>query len=133
MPSRTAPVPSSAKFLRYSDPRVRADAANTLARLKLKDGNDELRKLLLSDPDAIVRANAARVLGVTEDKRAYDDLLDRALKDPDARVRVSAIRALASLKDARATSAVLERGATLLATATSARERSLRRRGLPQK
>ena len=76
----------------------------------------------LSDPDAVVRANAARVLGVTEDKKAYDDLLDRALKDRDARVRVSAIRALATLKDARATSALLERGATLLATATSARE-----------
>ena len=96
----------------------------------MKDGNDELRKLLLGDPDAIVRANAARVLGVTEDKRAYDDLLDRALKDPDARVRVSAIRALASLKDARATSAVLERGATLLATATSAREKKSASAGL---
>jgi len=115
--------PIVARFLGYSDPRVRADAANTLARLKLKDGNDELRKLLIGDPDAIVRANAARVLGVTDDKRAYDDLLDRALRDRDARVRVSAIRALASLKDARATSALLERGATLLATATSARKK----------
>jgi len=116
--------PIVARFLGYSDPRVRADAANTLARLKLKDGNDELRKLLIGDPDAIVRANAARVLGVTDDKRAYDDLLDRALRDRDARVRVSAIRALASLKDARATSALLERGATLLATATSARKKA---------
>lgn len=116
--------PIVARFLRYSDPRVRSDAANTLARLKLNDGNDQLRKLLLSDPDAVVRANAARVLGATEDKRAYDDLLDRALKDGDARVRVSAIRALATLKDARATSALLERGTTLLATATSARKKS---------
>ena len=122
--------PVVAKFLRYSDPRVRADAANTLARLKLNNGNDELRKLLLSDPDAIVRANAARVMGVTEDKRAYDDLLDRALSDRDARVRVSAIRALATLKDARATSALLERGATLLATATSARKRESAPAGL---
>jgi cyclophilin family peptidyl-prolyl cis-trans isomerase/HEAT repeat protein len=116
--------PIVARFLRYSDPRFRADAANTLARLKLKDGNDELQKLLLNDPDAVVRANAARVLGATEEKRAYDDLLDRALKDQDARVRVSAIRALATLKDARATSALLERGATLLATANSARKKS---------
>ena len=115
--------PVVAKFLHYSDPRVRADAANTLARLKLNDGNDELQQLLLSDPDAIVRANAARVLGATEEKKAYDNLLDRALKDRDARVRVSAIRALASLKEARATSALLERGATLLATATSARKK----------
>lgn len=116
--------PIVAKFLRYSDPRVRADAANTLARLKLNDGNAALRKLLLSDPEAIMRANAARVLGVTEDKSSYDDLLDRGLNDQDARVRVSAIRALASLKDARAASALLERGATLLASATPARKKS---------
>jgi len=122
--------PVVAKFLRYSDPRVRADAANTLARLKLNNGNDELRQLLLSDPEAIVRANAARVLGATEDKRAYDDLLDRALRDRDARVRVSAIRALASLKDARATSALLERGATLLATATPATKKKSAPAGL---
>jgi cyclophilin family peptidyl-prolyl cis-trans isomerase/HEAT repeat protein len=116
--------PVVARFLRYYDPRVRADAANTLARLKLKDGNDELRKLLMSDPDAVVRANAARVLGATEDKSAYDDLLDRALKDQDARVRVSAIRALATLKDARVTSALLNRGMSLLATANSVRKKS---------
>ncbi len=122
--------PVVAKFLRYSDPRVRADAANTLSRLKLNNGNDELRKLLLSDPDAIVRANTARVLGATEDKRAYDDLLDRALRDRDVRVRVSAIRALATLKDARATSALLERGATLLVTATPARKKESAPAGL---
>jgi len=116
--------PVVTEFLHYSDPRIRADAANTLARLKLKDGNDELRKLLLSDPDAVVRANAARVLGTTEDQSAYNGLLDRALKDQDARVRVSAIKALATLKDARATSPLLERGITLLATATSARKKS---------
>lgn len=116
--------PIVAKFLHYSNPRIRGDAANTLARLKLKDGNDELRKLLVNDPDAVVRANAARVLGATEDKKGYEGLLDRSLKDGDARVRVSAIRALATLKDARATSALLERGATLLATATSARKKA---------
>lgn len=91
-----------AEFLSYSDPRVRSDAGNSLARLRAKDGNEELRKLLTSDPDASVRANAARVLGATEDKAAFDGLLDRALKDPDSRVRVSAIRSLAALKDARA-------------------------------
>jgi len=87
-----------AGFLTYSDPHIRADAANTLARLKLKDGNDQLRKLLVSDPDPVVRANAARVLGATEDKASFDALLDRALKDKDSRVRVSAIRALGNLK-----------------------------------
>jgi len=90
------------EFLGYSDPRIRADALNTLSRLRWKDGNDHARKLLIADPDPIVRANAARVLGAAEDKTAFDALLDRALKDPDLRVRVSAIRALGSLKDARA-------------------------------
>jgi cyclophilin family peptidyl-prolyl cis-trans isomerase/HEAT repeat protein len=107
--------PTVAEFLHYSDPRIRADAANTLARLKLKDGNDQLRRLLTTDPDPIVRANAARVLGATEDKASFEALLDRALKDKDSRVRVSAIRALASLKDVRATVPLLQRGTTLLA------------------
>ena len=88
-----------AEFLSYSEPRIRSDAGNTLARLRAKDGNEELRKLLTNDPDANVRANAARVLGATEDKAASEALIDRALKDPDSRVRVSAIRALAGLKD----------------------------------
>jgi cyclophilin family peptidyl-prolyl cis-trans isomerase len=96
-----------AEFLHYSEPRIRADAANTLARLKLKDGNGELRKLLPSDSDPIVRANAARALGATEDKPAFDVLLDRASKDKDSRVRVSAIRALAALKDTRAVKPLL--------------------------
>lgn len=99
-PANAAPVIS--EFLTYSDPRIRADAANALARLKLKDGNEQLRKLLVSDPDPIVRANAARGLGATEDKASSDSLIDRASRDKDSRVRVSAIRALASLKEARA-------------------------------
>lgn len=104
-PANAGPV--VAEFLHYSDPRIRADAANTLARLKLKDGNDQLRKLLTTDPDPIVRAKAAQVLGATEDKEAFDGLLDRALKDQDSRVRVSAIRALGALKDGRAAKPLL--------------------------
>lgn len=98
-----------AQFLPYRDPRVRADATNALARLRAKDGNEQLRKLLATDPDPIVRANAARVLGATEDKAAFEALLGRALKDGDSRVRVSAIRALAGLKDSRAANPVLKR------------------------
>lgn len=112
--------PTVAEFLHYADSRIRADAANTLARLKLNDGNEQVRKLLTSEPDPIVRANAARVLGATEDKASFDGLLDRALDDKDSRVRVSAIRALASLKDERATSPLLARGSKLLLAATSA-------------
>ena len=103
-----------ARFLGYSNPHLRADAANTLARLKLNDGNAQLRKLLIEDPDPIVRANAARVLGATEDKVAFDVLVNHALNDRDRRVRVSVIRALANLKDSRAVSPLRKRGDLLL-------------------
>ncbi len=109
-----------AEFLNYSDPRIRSDAANALARLRLKDGNAHLRKLIKSDPDANVRANAARVLGATEDKEAFDGLLDRAVNDSDSRVRVSAIRALATLKDERATGPMIARGSALVESARGA-------------
>jgi cyclophilin family peptidyl-prolyl cis-trans isomerase/HEAT repeat protein len=103
-----------AEFLDYSDPRIVADALNTLARLRLKDGNDKARELLVKHSDPIVRANAARMLGAAEDKQAFEALLDRALHDSDERVVVSAIRALGSLKDARATQPLIERGNYLL-------------------
>src|SRR2546423_12366056 len=109
-----------AKVLDYADPRIVADALNTLARLRLKDGNDEARELLVKHADPIVRANAARVLGVTEDKQAFDALLDRALHDSDLRVRVSAIRALGSLKDALAVNSLTTRGWSLLKTRNEA-------------
>lgn len=102
-----------ARFLGYSNNRIRGDAANTLARLKLGDGNMKLRALVISDPDPVVRANAARVLGVTEDQAAIDLLLDRALKDVDARVRISAVRSLISLKEPRVAAALLQRGEEL--------------------
>ena len=102
-----------AQCLDHSDSRVVADALNTLARLRLKEGNDKARGLLKHN-DPIVRANAARVLGVTEDKQAFDALLDRALHDSDERVVVSSIRALGSLKDPRAAEKLLERGKYVL-------------------
>ncbi len=105
--------PLLAEFLDLPDPRIRADAANALSRLKLKDGNEQLRKLLISDPDPIVRANAARVLGATEDKTSFGQLLDRAVNDKELRVRVSAIRALTTLKDVRAVDSLLRRGVVL--------------------
>src|SRR5206468_6068371 len=109
-----------ALYLSSVDWRVRADALNALARLRLKDGNGEARKMVVDHSNPIVRANAARVLGATEDKQAFDALLDRALHDDDLRVRVSAIRALGSLKNARAAESLLARGATLLERAKSA-------------
>ena len=88
-----------------------------MARLRLKDGSDQVRQLL-GNGDAIVRANAARVIGAAEDKQAFDALLDRALHDNDLRVRVSAIRALGSLKDARAVEPLMQRGNSLIASAS---------------
>jgi cyclophilin family peptidyl-prolyl cis-trans isomerase/HEAT repeat protein len=117
--------PTLAKFLTSSSPRVRADAANALARLRLKDGADQLRKLLTSDIDPVVRANAARVLGVSEDKQSVDALLARATDDKDSRVRVSAIRALASVKDPRAAEPLLARGQFLAQRNLAARPAEL--------
>jgi cyclophilin family peptidyl-prolyl cis-trans isomerase/HEAT repeat protein len=114
-----------AEFLDYSDPRIVADALNTLARLRLKEGNDKARDLLVKHSDPIVRSNAARVLGATEDKQAFDALLDRALHDADSRVGVSAIRALASLKDSRAVQPLLERGDYLLKLTKVSRQFSI--------
>ena len=106
--------PTMARFLNSPNARIRSDAANTLARLRLKDGNEQLRGLLVADPDPNVRANAARVLGATEDKAAFEALVSKATSDTDARVRVSAIRALAGLKDARANGPLLQRFSVLL-------------------
>lgn len=105
--------PLVARFLDYSDPEIVAATLNTMARLRLKDNNEGVRKLL-SHGDPIVRANAARVIGAAEHKEAFDAVLDRALHDPDVRVRASAIRALASLKDARAAAPLIKRGYDLL-------------------
>jgi cyclophilin family peptidyl-prolyl cis-trans isomerase/HEAT repeat protein len=112
-PAQAGPV--VAVFLSHTDARVRADAANTLARLRSKDANERLRALL-NDADAVVRANAARALGAAEDGGAFEALLDRSTNDADQRVRVSAIRALAALKDARAAAPLLAHAAKLFAS-----------------
>jgi cyclophilin family peptidyl-prolyl cis-trans isomerase len=114
------------RFLNYSDPRVVADTLNTMARLRVKDGNEKVRQLL-GNGDAIVRANAARVLSTTEDKQSFDTLLQRALNDYDLRVRVSAIRALGAFKDSRAGAPLLERGEKLFAIYRAGRRKRLSR------
>jgi cyclophilin family peptidyl-prolyl cis-trans isomerase/HEAT repeat protein len=103
-----------ALFLDSPDARLRADAANTLTRLRAKNANDQLRKLLAADADAVVRANAARALGAAEDKGAFESLLQHAANDKDERVRVSALRSLGTLRDARAADPLVKRGETLL-------------------
>ncbi len=105
----------TAKFLKNADARIRADAANTLSRIRALNANDQLRTMLASDTDAIARANAARALGAAVDPAAFDVLLKAAIADEDSRVRVSAIRSLGSLKDKRAADKLLERGGKLFA------------------
>ena len=105
----------AAKFLTNTDARIRADAANTLSRLRAKNAGEKLRRMLLSDDDPIARANAARALGAAEEKEAFDILLAKALSDEDLRVRVSAVRSLGNLKDKQAADKLLDRGENLLA------------------
>jgi cyclophilin family peptidyl-prolyl cis-trans isomerase/HEAT repeat protein len=94
-----------AKFLTYSDAGIRANAMNTLARLRVNkpEINATLRAILLSDDDAVCRANACRILGSSVDAPSVSMLLEAALNDDDSRVRVSAIRALGNFKDTRET------------------------------
>jgi cyclophilin family peptidyl-prolyl cis-trans isomerase/HEAT repeat protein len=115
------PAPVLAKFLSNKDGRIRADALNTLARLRNKDANQQVRPYLTNDAEAIVRANAARVLGVAEDKASLDALLARAVGDVDERVRVSSIRALGALKEARAAAALLVRAEKLFVSYRAAK------------
>lgn len=105
----------AAKFLTYRDARIRADAANTLARLRAKNANDALRAVLMTDDDAIARANAARALGAAEDAESLNALLEAAVSDDDSRVRVSAIRAVGNLKNKEAAEKLVARGNVLLA------------------
>ena len=104
----------AAKFLTNLDPRIRADAANTLTRLRAKNLNEKFRAMVLSDNDPIARANAARALGAAEDDSAFNLLLETALTDEDSRVRISAIRSLGNLKNADAAAKLIERGGKLL-------------------
>jgi cyclophilin family peptidyl-prolyl cis-trans isomerase len=110
-----------APFLSSPDSRVRADAANTLARLRAKEASQRLRFLLSTDADPVVRANAARALGAAEDAAALEALLYQSKADADVRVRVSAVRALAQLKDANAGEPLTKRGEEVLAAYKAAK------------
>ena len=110
-----------ALFLSSTDGRVRADAANTLARLRAKESLERLRAMLATDTDAVARANAARALGTAEDAGALEVLAQHAGGDADARVRVSAVRSLALIKEPRAADPLVRRGGELFAAYKSAR------------
>ena len=114
-----------AKFLSNPNARVRADAANTLSRVRAKNANETLRAMLAKDSDPIARANAARALGAAEDKDAVELLIKAATQDKDSRVRVSAIRSLSALKDAKAAEPLLTRGEFLFAAYKKAKKPNL--------
>ncbi|CAN5312073.1 hypothetical protein BH20ACI2_BH20ACI2_07250 [soil metagenome] len=103
-----------AKFLTSPDAGIRADAANTLSRIRAKNANEAFRTMLRTDRDPIARANAARALGAAEDKEAFELLLTAATDDNDSRVRVSAIRSLSQLNDPRAAEKLIIRGRAVL-------------------
>jgi cyclophilin family peptidyl-prolyl cis-trans isomerase/HEAT repeat protein len=110
-----------ALFLASADARVRADAANTLGRLRAKESLERLRVMLATDMDAVARANAARALGAAEDAGALEVLAQHAATDADARVRVSAVRSLALIKEPRAADPLVRRGGELFVAYKSAR------------
>ncbi len=112
-------------FLQSPDARVRADALNTLARLRAKEVQEATRALLMHDADPVVRANAARALGAAEDKPSFALLLDRAANDQDQRVRVSALRAVGQLQDTRATDTLLKRAEVLFTADRAARAKEI--------
>lgn len=114
-----------AVFLTDPDARIRADAGNTLTRLKAKEGGDQLRAMLTGETDPDARANAARALGAAENKDAFEVLLTRSTSDVDARVRVSALRAVGALKDPRAAVPLLQRGSALLINYRAAKARGV--------
>jgi HEAT repeat protein len=121
---RTKPAGTDAavaKFLNDSDARIRADAENTLSRVKAKNSSGRLRELLARDNDAVVRANAARALGSAEDRTAIAELIRAATDDVDQRVRISAIRSLAAMKEVSAADKLIDRGNLLLTSARTSK------------
>lgn len=115
-----------ALFLDSADARIRADALNALARLRVPESLPRVRMLLESDPDPLVRANAARVISAATDAASFDLVVRILSSDPDSRVRVSAIRALAALNDKRAADPLMTRGEALLAALRPARTTGVR-------
>lgn len=110
-------------LLNEPNARIRADALNTLVRLRSKNAGDEALNLLQKDSDPIVRANAARLLALSDKDFPSEYLLEPAMFDKDARVRVSAIRALAAKGDPLAASKLLVRTQTLMAAYRNSQKR----------
>lgn len=103
-----------AKFLGETDPRLRADAANTLTRIRAKNASKKLRDLVLFDKDNTVRINAIRALAAAEDKDSTNLFIAAATADKDPAIRIAAIRAVAAIKDEKAAEPLIVHGEKLL-------------------
>mgnify|MGYP002651252255 CR=1 FL=1 len=108
---------AAAKMLNSKDERIRADAANTLARLRAKNASKELKDIVLFDTSDTVRINAIRALAAAEDVSAINGLREAAVGDKAPAVRMAAIGALGRLKDKEAVVRLLEHGNRLLVEA----------------
>ncbi|MDH3492309.1 MAG: peptidylprolyl isomerase [Acidobacteriota bacterium] len=102
------------KFLTNLDGRIRADAANAVARLGSKRLNRPLQSMLLTDDEPLARANSARALGVSGDVSAINLLLTAAITDEDSRVRTNALNAVGAIADKAIGPRLLERAESLL-------------------
>ncbi len=103
-------VEAIAAQLRSTDPDIRWQAANALARIREGIAQAAPALLpLLEDKNPLVRAHAARALGVAKAKEAVERLI-KMLADPDARVVANVIVALGAIGDVRAVDALLPMG-----------------------
>ena len=101
--------------LRSTDPDIRWQAANALARIREGIAQAVPALLpLLEDKNPLVRAHAARALGIAKAKDAVERLI-KMLADSDARVVANVIVALGAIGDARAVDALLPMGNTQMA------------------
>ena len=107
-------VGAIASQLRSSEPDLRWQAANALARIR--DGISTAVPALLpllDDKEPLVRAHAARALGVAKSPQAIEPL-SKLLSDKDERVIAGAINALGAIGDARAVDSLISLGNNLL-------------------
>src|SRR5262245_18934322 len=109
-----ASVEPLTRQLKSNDSKIRAQAANALARLRQPiQGAVPALIEALNDVDPDARANAARALGAGKDARAVEPLV-RLLDDKNDRVQVNAVRALSALNDRRAVEPLMALGEKLL-------------------
>ncbi len=91
-----ASVPALAAALQSPKASLRANAVETLGKLKLKDAVKPLARVLLSDSDADVRSAAAAALGRIGDLSGVDPLI-KALVDKNEDVQIAADEALQAI------------------------------------